>query len=92
MTKENGSGPVDQKIRDIKAEFLTVRPEDYKNPDMFDLEPAYLKTTDYDRTKLTPLKWRRKISELALRLGRAAKKEPERLGGKDPGKKFTTKN
>jgi len=58
-----------------KNEFLIPRIKDYKNPDMLSLEPDYLKTPDYSRENLTPHQYRRKISELARRLGLEFRKE-----------------
>ncbi len=61
-----------------KNQFLISRAEDYKNPDMFDLEPSYLKTLDYNKKNFTPHQYYRKISELARRLGLAfSKKNPD---------------
>ncbi len=52
-----------------KEDFLIPEGDDYKNPEMLTLEPDYLKTPDYNRENLTPHQYRRKISELAWRLG-----------------------
>ena len=52
-----------------QKQFLVPRGCDYKNPEMLTLEPDYLKTSDYSRKNLTPHQYRRKISELARRLG-----------------------
>lgn len=53
----------------IKEEFLAPKKDNYKNPEMLNLEPDYLKTPDYNRENFTPHQYRRKISELARYLG-----------------------
>jgi hypothetical protein len=64
---EQPSQPESVEIK--KEDFLIPEGDDYKNPEMLALEPDYLKTPDYGRENLTPHQYRRKISELARRLG-----------------------
>lgn len=61
--------PQPESVEIKKEEFLAPSGDDYKNPEMLTLEPDYLKTPDYSRENLTPHQYRRKISELARRLG-----------------------
>jgi len=70
MEDRNFEQPPQSENLEIKKEdFLVPRRGDYKNFDMFALEPDYLKTPDYDRENFTLHQYRRKISELARRLG-----------------------
>jgi len=62
-----------------RDKFAAINRDGYKNPAMFELEPSYLKTSTYNKEELTPEQWKRKITELALRLGRTVKKGPEPL-------------
>jgi hypothetical protein len=74
----------------VKNRFAAIRPDDYKNLKMFNLEPGYLRSHEYNREGLTPAQWRRKISELSLRLGRSVKKGcPEPLDNQSALKVFT---
>jgi hypothetical protein len=70
MEGKNFDQPSQSESVEIKKEdFLVPSGNDYKNPDMLALEPDYLKNTDYGRENLTCHQYRRKISELARRLG-----------------------
>ncbi len=70
MEGKNFEQPSQPESIEIKKEnFLIPKGDDYKNPEMLTLEPDYLKTADYGRENLTPHQYRRKISELARRLG-----------------------
>ena len=68
--------------------FAVINREGYKNPKMFELEPNYLKTSDYNKEGLTFQQWQRKITELALQLGRTVKKGPEPLENEEAIKIF----
>ena len=70
MGDRNSEHPSQRESVEIKKEdFLAPKSEDYKNPEMLTLEPDYLKTSDYSRENFTAHQYRRKISELARRLG-----------------------
>jgi len=70
MGERNFEQPSQPKSVEImKEEFLAPKKDDYKNPEMLALEPDYLKTPHYNREDLTPHQYRRKISDLARRLG-----------------------
>jgi len=70
MEGKNFEQPFQPKGPEVnKKEFLVLRKSDYKNLEMFSFEPNYLKTSDYNRENLTLHQYRRKISELARRLG-----------------------
>ena len=68
--------------------FAAIRHDEYKNPAMFELEPGYLKTASYSKNELNSQQWKRKITELALRLGREVKKNPEFLKKEEATKIF----
>ncbi len=58
-----------EELEKLKMEFLVPDKDNYKNPEMLTLEPDYLKTPNYNQESLIPHQYRRKISELARRLG-----------------------
>lgn len=71
-----------------RDKFAAINRDGYKKPAMFELEPSYLKTAEFNKADLTPDQWRRKITELALRLGRTVKKGPEPLDNEEAIKIF----
>lgn len=61
--------PQPENVEIKKENFLIPKGDDFKNPEMLNLEPDYLKNPDYNRENLNLHQYRRKISELAQRLG-----------------------
>jgi len=81
---ESGFEKTEASGLEIKKSLLAeIRSNDYKNSELFDLEPEYLKNSDYKKENFAPHQWRRKITELALRLGRNVKKGPMPMGGNE---------
>src|SRR3989338_6920426 len=86
MGEKNIEQPMDNPERqefDVE-EFLIPREKNYKNPDMLSMEPQYLHTPDFNPELLTPLQYRRKISELAIRLGQEFRQKNPNPARKDP--------
>jgi len=69
MFSENNFFNYRESIKTEKEQFLVPKKDNYKNHEMLALEPDYLKTPDYNRENFTYYQYRRKISELARRLG-----------------------